>query len=437
MRYTLFALGLLLWSGCLVVNTTYDKLPPGQYRGVFYLDGKQSQRVEPDDVAAQFNLDDVKRDELPFNFSIGYGTDSTLQLTLLNGEERIDVADVSYERLLSTARDSITVRFPLNDTYFTGYHEDGIIEGYFVDETRDAGSYRIAFVAQHGVGHRFTDLARTPTEDLSGRWDVTFGLDEDEEPYPAIAELEQQGNELRGTFLTTTGDYRYLAGTVQADRAYLSVFDGSHVFLFSAKLQEDGTLLGIFRSATHYQTIWSAKRNAAATLPDPTSVTSVLDPEASLELNGLNLDGTPYTLSASPGTYTVVSLFGSWCPNCKDEALFLDSIRQTLPSDRIRFVGAAFERMADTSKALAAVTRFGESLNLDYPLVYVGSASKSKATEQLQILDRVRSFPTILILDDRLRVVYTHTGFAGPATSAYGDFASAFAKTLQTLLTNE
>ena len=433
MRTVLLSVAALLQVGCLVVETDYDKLPPGTYRGVFYLDGRQSNRTEPDDVVANLNLEDVVRGELPFTLEFSYAADSTLDVTLVNDTERIAVPDVTYERLLSTARDSVTIRFPLNDTYFTGYHEDGVLEGNFVDETRDGGNYRIPMMARHGVGYRFTDLAKTPAADLSGRWAVTFGVQEGEDPYPAIAELRQRGNRLTGTFLTATGDYRYLEGTVQANRAYLSVFDGTHVFLFSAKLQDDGTLLGLFRSGTHYETIWVAERDDDATLPDPTAATSVVDPEASVDIAGTLPNGEPLAVSELPGRYKVVSLFGSWCPNCKDEALFLDSIRQTVSAEAFSFYGAAFERMRDTSRALAAVQRFGESLDIGYPLALVGSSDKAAATAQLGFLDRVRSFPTLLILDERGRVVYTHTGFAGPATSAYGDFARAFAKTLEEL----
>ncbi len=426
---------LLGLCGCLVVTTTYNRLPPGPYRAVLYLDGKQSQRLQPDSVAAHFNLDDVVRGELPFNFEISLTADSSLLLTLINGEERIPVPDISYERLLESARDSITIRFPLNDSYFTGYHEDGVFEGYFVDETRDEGLYRIPMVAQFGLDHRFTEMKKPPVVDLSGTWSTTFGIEDGATPYAAIAEFRQEGNALSGTFQTATGDFRYLSGTVQGERAYLSTFDGAHAFLFSAKLQSDGTLLGIFRSGKHYQTIWEARRDPNARLPDPEQETRVVDSLQPVVLAGLLPSGRAMTITDSEAEFKVVSLFGSWCPNCRDEALFLDSLRQTVDPSRVAFYGAAFERMRDTSRALAALTRFGESLQLNYPLVLVATTdSKAAATAQLGFLDKVRSYPTLLILDENNHVVYTHTGFAGPATGAYGEFTQAFAKTLQNLL---
>lgn len=424
---------LICSQACLVVEPTYDKLPPGVYRGVLLLDGRQSQRREPDEVAARFALDEVARGELPFLFEIAYDSLGELDVTLINGDERIAVPDVTYERLLDLARDSITIRFPLNDSYLTAYHEDGIIEGTFVDEARP-GDYRIPFNAVHGEDYRFTQLRKAPVADLSGRWAAEFGVDDTTSAYPAVGEFEQRGNQLRGTFLTPTGDYRFLTGTVQGDRAYLSTFDGAHAFLFAAKLQADSSLLGLFRSGDHYQTIWTATRDSDAALPDPLGQTEVLDPEAPVELIGLRPSGEQLDVADLPGRLTVVSLFGSWCPNCRDEAVFLDSMRRTFRSGEVSFVGAGFEYFADTARALAAIDRFGESLGLDYPLMLVGSSDKAAATERLGFLDEVRSFPTLLILDERQRVVYVHTGFAGPATGAYGDFTRAFAQTLETLL---
>ena len=134
-----------------------------------------------------------------------------------------------------------------------------MIEGHFYDPGRSE-NYAIRFKAKHGRDHRFTQLKKEPLFDISGKWETTFGIDKSE-PYPAIGEFKQSGNKLTGTFLTETGDYRFLEGTVQANKMYLSVFDGSHAFLFEAKLMEDSTLIGSFRSGNHYKTLWEAKRN--------------------------------------------------------------------------------------------------------------------------------------------------------------------------------
>ncbi len=435
MKYVFVIAGFFL-TGCFVVNTTFDKLPPGPYRAILYLDGRLSQQVEPDEVAANFDLDDVNRGELPFNMELSYDQDGSISVVVVNGEERIEVPDVSYERLMATAQDSITIRFPWIDAYITGYHEAGIIEGTYIDETR--ANYRIPFAAFFGIGHRFTELKKTPTADLSGRWDVQFSVEDTASLWKGIGEFTQEGNHLEGTFLTSTGDYRYLEGTVQEDRFYMSAFDGAHVFLFSGKIKEDGSLLGIFRSGNHYSTIWKAQRNPNATLPDASQETKLLNPEASIQVEAFEpLSKKTISVLNQPsleGKFKVISIMGSWCPNCMDEARFLDSLYATVDQNKVAFLGLAFEKYRDTTRAVKAIKRFSESLELDYPTYLAGSSVKSEATKQLGFLDRIRSFPTLLIVDERNRVRYVHTGFTGPATSEYGKFTSAFAKTLQTLV---
>ncbi len=432
-----FIFCVFVYSACLVVEPTFDKLAPGPYRGIFYLDGRQSERRQPDSVAANFDLDDVPQAELPVEIDVSYAADSSLIITFINGAERIQASKVEFQRLITNARDSITIYFPLNDSYISGYHEDGTIEGVFVDESRK-GDYRIPFAAFQGIAYRFTDLRKPPAIDLNGRWAAQFSVEDSTETYPAIAEFVQKGNELTGTFLTETGDYRYLSGTIQDQRAYLSVFDGGHVFLFAAKLQPDSSLLGIFRSGNHYQTIWTAKRDQNAKLAKADQLTKSRNQQEAV--NPKFYDASSKQMSSlsnvvNSGTQLkVLTLMGSWCPNCRDEAVFLDSLSATFPTGQVQVIGLAYERFRDTMRAVAAVERFRQNLGIDYPIYVAGFADKAEATASLGFLDEVRSFPTLIVLDQNNRVVYTHTGFSGPATSEYGDFTRAFAKTLQDLL---
>ena len=66
-----------------------------------------------------------------------------------------------------------------------------------------------------------------------------------------------------------------MEGTIQNNKVYLSVFDGAHAFLFEAKILEDKTMIGSFRSGKHYQATWTAKRNDAFELKDPNELTVV------------------------------------------------------------------------------------------------------------------------------------------------------------------
>jgi hypothetical protein len=51
-----------------------------------------------------------------------------------------------------------------------------------------------------------------------------------------VGEFKQQVAKVTGTFLTTTGDYRFLEGTVSGDQLYLSVLTAGMLFYLPLKL---------------------------------------------------------------------------------------------------------------------------------------------------------------------------------------------------------
>ena len=92
--------------------------------------------------------------------------------------------------------------------------------------------------------------------------------------YEAVGVFNQKDNRVTGTFLTTTGDYRYLEGNIIGDSLLLSCFDaGGHAFLFKAKVGADKKMTGTFTSGfTGFET-WTAQLDPKAELPDANSLT--------------------------------------------------------------------------------------------------------------------------------------------------------------------
>jgi thiol-disulfide isomerase/thioredoxin len=280
------------------------------------------------------------------------------------------------------------------------------------------------------------DLAAPPTgsEDvLTGRWRVRFETD----PEPAVALLEQRGTQLNGTFLTATGDYRYLSGSVhysrrRADAAdgelpgcadiveidlTLSCFDGAHAFLFEARLV-DGRLHGDFHSGDWHHETWTAERDDSAALDDPFAQTRWNGTTKLAELVFPDLDGVPRNLADFAGDATLLVVFGSWCPNCHDEARLLAELDRKYRARGLRILMLAFELTGEHERDAAQVRIFQERHELELPFFLCGTADKAAATEALGLVDRVRAFPTTVFVgaDGLPRAV--HSGFAGPATGA-------------------
>ncbi|MEY4107649.1 MAG: hypothetical protein RL181_1991 [Bacteroidota bacterium] len=425
-----------LVGGCVEAERTYSTLPPGVWRGVLKLvqvPVTPNPKGEPLPDKVNLKFEEVTAGELPFTFEVKYATPDSFYIELRNGEERILLSDISFGRNPATGQDTFLFRFPVYQAYLKGVFSENVLEGEWVDLTRD--DYRIPFLARHGRAHRFTTLKKEPIADISGKWETYFETDTDK-PYPAIGEFRQKGNYLEGTFLTETGDYRFLEGTVQGNKAYLSAFDGAHAFLFEAKILDDGSMIGGFRSGHRYQCAWEAKRNPDFTLRDPHALTLLKPGFSTFSFRFKNPEGREVTLDdpAFQGKVKIVQVMGTWCPNCRDESDFLVEYLRENPSDQLAVVALAFERFKDEARAMQQLKDYQKSMGIPYPILYAGPSDKKEAAKALPMLESVVAFPTLILLDKSNRVRKIHTGYSGPATSGYAAFKEDFSRSVQELL---
>jgi thiol-disulfide isomerase/thioredoxin len=254
-----------------------------------------------------------------------------------------------------------------------------------------------------------------------------------------------------GTFLTTTGDYRFLAGSV--DRLYaadgppgtqaigyrlrLSCFDGAHAFLFEAVSQPDGSLSGDFWSGNRSHDTWTAVRNPEAALPDGFTLTHASNAVALSDLVFPDLDGVPHRLSDPQfaGKARILEIFGSWCPNCADEADELVTLQAEYGPMGLSITGLAFELTGDRARDAEQVRRYAKRHGVTWPLLVCGVSDRDKATAALGLLDHLNAYPTTLFLDAAGNVRAVYTGYCGPATGeAYVQQHAAFVKQIETLL---
>ena len=134
------------------------------------------------------------------------------------------------------------------------------LEGFYIKNYDP--DFKLPFRAVHGETFRFTN-SEASAINYSGKYQLTFVGEK--ETYRAIGVLNQNGNQVTGTFLTPTGDYRYLQGNVVDGKLKLSTFDGNHAFLFAASLEGD-SLKGDFYSGKLSHEIFKGVRNETAFL---------------------------------------------------------------------------------------------------------------------------------------------------------------------------
>lgn len=410
----LFFLFCVSLSGCLTVGNTYNRVPPGIWRGVLVL--------ETEEIA-----EEKSNAELPFNFEVVYTTPDSFHLVIHNGTERIVVNDIKMGVDRRTARDTMWIDFPMYDSHIRAQYEEDAIEGVWV--VRNRKDYQIPFKSLHGQSYRFFQKPDEPVADISGNWECIIGID-GENPDTTIGVFKQNGTTLTGTFLSKTGDYRYLEGNVSGDRMFLSVFDGSHAYLFEARILEDGTLTGIYRSGNHYKTYWSGKRTTSESLTeleDPFNQVR-FSPTLPVVINRKSTDGRIINTADSPykNKPLLIQLMGTWCPNCHDETEFLLDYLKTHPDPGFEIIGISFERQKDTARAIQVIEINREKMGIPYPIIYAGLNDKKLAKELFPQLEQVIAFPTLLFIGSDGIIRNVHSGFSGPATPDHENFKSQF-----------
>jgi thiol-disulfide isomerase/thioredoxin len=361
---------------------------PGIYRGLLLLDSAENVR-------------------LPFTFEIQVVKKKPVMI-IRNGDERIKADEISQRK------DSLIIDLPVFDTQFRCIITSVGMQGNWISHYRTTKNV-IPFTANWGLNERFAGKPES-NANVEGNWEVTFSPGQrDSSKAIGVFHHHEQTGYLTGTFLTETGDYRFLEGMVAGNNMMLSAFDGSHAFLFTAELAGNEIRNGRFFSGAHWRENWNGRRNESFRLRNPDEITSLKNPEAELSFEFPDPDGKLRSLK-EPGFVNkpvIVQLMGSWCPNCMDESRYLNSVYNKHASEGLVIIGLAFEKTGDLKRAGRQVNKFRDQLGLTYPFLL--TPGKDKAAESFPAI-RIFAFPTTLFLNKDHRVVKIVTGFSGPAT---------------------
>lgn len=370
------------------------------------------------------------KDELPFDLIVRKQKGNYL-FTVMNGEEAIELATPKR------VGDSIQVSFNVfNSELIFSVRNKKTIDGWWYNYNKGK-NYRIPFHAFKKKTSRFKNVGKSKCEqDFSGKWEVTFEPNTNSS-YPAVGLFEQNNNKLSGTFLTETGDYRYLAGNCHNDSLFLSCFDGSHAFLFKAAYQE-GSLNGKFFSGNHWQSSWIGKKNPSFELADPEELTYVKeDHEFSFDLPDLNGDTLHFPNDAYMNKVVIVQIMGSWCPNCLDETRYFKELYTKYHDRGLEIISVGYETGNSFEDFKSNIERLKKTLELDFTFLVGGKASKGLAKEHFSMLNNIISFPTTVFIGRDGEVKRVHTGFSGPGTGEYyTDYVNKTNALIESLLAN-
>ena len=357
---------------------------------------------------------------IPFTLEISELKNKQI-IEIVNGKERIPLK-------LTNEGDSIVGRFPEIDAFlkfkFSDTGEE--LRGYWLNLNKKT---QTKIPINGWIEKTVTELA-PETSNINGKWKATFSTNS-ENPDVTVGIFEQTAGLINGTFLTETGDYRFLSGTVGVGQFSMSTFNGSWAFLFEGKVVND-SIYGKFYSGTNYQTDWIAVKDPDATLRDPSKLTYV-ENEKDFNFSSLKtLKGKAFDAKKFGKNKVVIyQIMGTWCPNCIDELHYFKELHQKYHNQGLEIVALAYEVGTNEKSQIKRLKAFKKRLSIPYEVVLAGTSSKEVASSQFPMLNAIMSFPTSVIVGRNGKIEYVHTGFSGPAT---GEIYERYTKDMDELI---
>ena len=352
---------------------------------------------------------EMQNQELPFNFEI-IKKDETYKAILINGEEEFHLDEVELKD------DSLFLRLHIFDIDLKAKIGENKLTGYYIKNYKE--NYKLPFNAVYNKSERFESAESSAA--FNGKWQVTFE-EEAGKTFPAVGIFDQQDELIKGTFLTETGDYRYLEGVSSGNKMSLYTFDGNHAFIFNATVENDSTIKGEFLSGLDYRATFSGVKDDNAKLTDANALTYLKPGYDKIEFSFPDLKKNQVTLEDAKyqGKVVLLQIFGTWCPNCMDETEFYSNWYRKNKARGVEIIGLAYEAKDDFDYAKARIEKMIAKYDVDYDFLIAGIYDKEAAAKTLPMLNHVLSFPTTIFIDKKGVVRRIHTGFSGPATGKY------------------
>jgi thiol-disulfide isomerase/thioredoxin len=270
--------------------------------------------------------------------------------------------------------------------------------------------------------------------ELFGRWKVVFEPGTpNEEVLVGVFQQEMNGR-IFGSFLSETGDYRYLHGYAANGKLHLQTYTGYWAFVVEADLNGSNEMTGVFYSGGKSSTPFKATRDEAVQLRNEAELTYLIKRDERVVLNNLiKLNGRKTNLDFSKkGQVTLIQIMGTWCPNCIDETNLLRALKETYGPKGLEIVALGFEVGNDSKKQRSRLKKFAKDLQVNYPVFLAGTSSKEAAAAYFPMLNGIMSFPTSILVDRQGKIIAIHTGFSGPATgTAYTELVEKFKQEIE------
>ncbi|HKJ32957.1 MAG TPA: TlpA disulfide reductase family protein [Balneolales bacterium] len=328
-------------------------------------------------------------------------------------------ADTVHFTSVIVQGDSVHMNFNFYDSHIDAkINPNGNFTGRWHKRYEGKSQRRMKFTAQKGVTDRYP-RSTSQTDVFNGQWPTVFKTSSGH-TYEATGEFYTKDHMLYGTFMTEAGDDRFLEGTYTDSTMTLSTFDGAHAYLFRGHLQKDGSLKGIKWEYDASKVTWNAHKGKSQ-LRNPFKIAKIDPQHPKVAFALKNLDGK-IVKSSDPQFQNkpiLLYIFGSWCPNCADEARMLRQMYNHYKNTDIKIVGVAYEYTDNYNTAVKLVDNYKKRFNIPWTLLVAGNNNAKVVEKTLPFVKQLHSYPTTYFTDRKHNIKYIHVGFYGPGTGTY------------------
>jgi thiol-disulfide isomerase/thioredoxin len=347
---------------------------------------------------------------IPFRIELSSnGTEVTSHF--FNGDEKVNPST------LGSFRDGfLDLKFASYATELKATFNDGTLTGSF--EGGPGSSYPFK-AKRHNPS--LTPAADSSAPLIDGRWEIQVKSPKGESAWHFV--VKQSGSSVSAAILRVDGDTGMLSGSYRDGKFVLSHFTGERPFYVEVTPLADSTLQLALSNYRETQTLIAfrpetARAKGLAPPDDPSQHTKLINPNEPLHFSFPDLQGQIVS-DRDPrfrGKVVLVNITGSWCPNCHDEAPFLEALYQKYHDQGLEIVALDFEQ-AEQLKDLSRLRAFIQRYEIEY--TYLVAGEPSQLNEKIPQVENLNAWPTTFFVGRDGLVHEVHTGFTSRASGSF------------------
>jgi thiol-disulfide isomerase/thioredoxin len=288
---------------------------------------------------------------------------------------------------------------------------DGHLEGAYVTPTRTTVIHAVRTPEP-------PPAAAGPIPAIGGEWIIPLHSDKGETAWRLI--VKQTGGVAEAAILRIDGDTGTLSGRYDHGAFRLSHYAGERPALLEISALPDHSLKLVLTDTSGSHDLTAVRQAVAARQglapTDPTKHTTVQNRAEPFHFAFRDLAGKEITNADARFRHkvVVVDIMGSWCPNCHDEAPFLQALYARHHKEGLEVVALDFEQrpdqVTDPVRLRAFIARYG----LTYTVLLAGETKEVNA--KLPQAVHLNAWPTTFFIGRDGLVKATHVGFTSPGS---------------------